>query len=52
MLQAAKAIIAKNGPMGFYQGVIPYLTADGLSGVSNYLKFISDELADIFIVGY
>jgi hypothetical protein len=33
MLQAAKVILAKKGPLGFYQGVVPYLTADGISGV-------------------
>lgn len=30
IVDTARQILAKNGPMGFYQGVVPYLTADGI----------------------
>ena len=30
LIETAKFIINKSGPMGLYQGVVPYITADGL----------------------
>jgi hypothetical protein len=30
LINTAKQILEKSGPLGFYQGVIPYITADGL----------------------
>ena len=37
MIQVAKELLTKKGPLGFYQGVVPYLTADGISGVKLFL---------------
>lgn len=46
IIQTAKNIFAKGGIVGFYPGVIPYCTADGLSGA---IKFASFELSKIFV---
>lgn len=32
IIKACKKILASQGPMGFYAGVVPYVTMDGLSG--------------------
>ena len=41
LFATAAEIIASKGPMGLYQGVVPYLVADGLSGA---IKFATFEL--------
>lgn len=46
IVQTAKGIFAKGGILGFYSGVIPYCTADGLSGA---IKFAAFELSKIFV---
>ena len=46
VVQTAKAIFAKGGVLGFYPGVVPYCTADGLSGA---IKFAAFELSKIFV---
>ena len=46
VIQTAKNIFAKGGILGFYPGVIPYCTADGLSGA---IKFAAFELSKIFV---
>lgn len=38
-LEAIKQIIARGGPLAFYQGVVPYLVADGLSGAVKFATF-------------
>ena len=42
----AKNIFSKGGVMGFYPGVLPYMTADGLSGA---IKFASFEVSKVFL---
>lgn len=46
ILKTAQTIFAKGGVLGFYPGVIPYCTADGLSGA---IKFAAFELSKIFV---
>lgn len=46
IIETAKAILAKSGPLGFYQGVVPYITADGLSGA---VKFATFEISKVFV---
>jgi len=46
IIEVAKTIWSKNGVAGFYPGVIPYMTADGLSGA---IKFATFELSKIFV---
>lgn len=46
LFEAAKKILSQNGPTGFYQGVVPYLAADGLSGS---IKFAAYEMSKRFL---
>jgi len=46
IVQTAKDIFTKGGLVGFYPGVVPYCTADGLSGA---IKFAAFELSKIFV---
>jgi len=46
IITTAKNIFAKGGVMGFYPGVLPYMTADGLSGA---IKFASFEVSKVFL---
>lgn len=46
IMVVAKTIWAKSRIAGFYPGVIPYMTADGLSGA---IKFATFELSKIFV---
>ena len=46
VFQTAKNIFTKGGLMGFYPGVIPYCTADGLAGA---VKFAAFELSRVFV---
>lgn len=46
IFKTAQAIFSKGGVLGFYPGVIPYCTADGLSGA---IKFAAFELSKIFV---
>lgn len=42
----AKSILVSKGPLGFYQGVVPYLIGDGLSGA---VKFATFEISKKFL---
>ena len=46
IITTAKNIFSKGGVMGFYPGVLPYMTADGLSGA---IKFASFEVSKVFL---
>jgi len=46
MLATARQIFATSGIKGFYPGILPYCTADGLSGA---IKFASFELSKVFV---
>ena len=46
IFKTARTIFADGGILGFYPGVIPYCTADGLSGA---IKFVAFELSKIFV---
>jgi hypothetical protein len=46
LLSTAKDIIRLKGPLGLYQGVVPYLIGDGLSGA---IKFATFELSKRFV---
>ena len=43
-LSTAKSIFVSKGPLGFYQGVVPYLIGDGLSGA---VKFATFEISKV-----
>lgn len=46
MFMVAKELFASKGMSGFYSGVVPYMTADGLSGA---IKFASFEISKVFV---
>lgn len=45
-VEAIKLIMARGGPLAFYQGVAPYLVADGISGA---IKFATFEVSKKFL---
>eukprot|EP01041_Mallomonas_annulata_P002086 gene2086-4076_t len=46
VMEASKRIMAQGGPAAFYQGVVPYLVADGISGS---IKFAAFEISKRFV---
>lgn len=46
LIDTAKQIIKTHGFVGLYQGVVPYVSADGISGA---IKFATFELSKVFV---
>jgi hypothetical protein len=39
LFDTARQILQKSGPLGLYQGIVPYITAEGLSGAIKFAVF-------------